>query len=64
MGEIEKEGKVLVVRRIRTTYHLEAGPDADRDTIERVLGFHADYCPVARSIRGAIEVTTDLEYVG
>ncbi len=55
---------MLVIKRIATTYHLAVGPDADRETIERVLGFHADYCPVARSIRDAIEVTTALEYVG
>jgi uncharacterized OsmC-like protein len=53
-----------VIKRINTTYHLEAGPEADRETIERVLGFHADFCPVARSVKGAIEVTTAIEYVG
>ena len=64
VGEIELDGKVLVVRRIHTTYHLAGATAEDHETIERVLGFHADYCPVARSIRDAIEVTTALEYVG
>ena len=65
MGEIEKDGKVLVVKRIHVTYQLQADPDDEqRAKIERVLGFHADYCPVARSIRDSIEVTTSLEYVG
>jgi uncharacterized OsmC-like protein len=54
---------VLVVRRIRTTYHLAGADATDHETIERVLGFHAEYCPVARSIRDSIEVTTALEYV-
>jgi hypothetical protein len=28
-----------------------------------VMGFHADRCPVARSIRDAIAVTTDIEVI-
>jgi uncharacterized OsmC-like protein len=27
----------------------------------RVLEMHADFCPVARSIRDSIEITTSLE---
>ncbi len=42
------------------TYHLKAAA-AQQETIERVHGFHADYCPVARTIRGCIEITTSLE---
>ena len=63
MGEIEKDGKVLVIKRIHVTYRLAAAEDADRETIDRVHGFHADYCPVARSIRGSIDVSTSLELV-
>lgn len=39
---------------------LKIDDAADRDTIERVHGFHAVHCPVARSIRGAIDVSTEL----
>ena len=54
-----------MVRRIHVTYHLKAYPDDEqRAKIERVLGFHADHCPVAYSIKDSIEVTTSLEYVG
>jgi organic hydroperoxide reductase OsmC/OhrA len=60
LGEIEKEGKVLVVKRIHVTYHLRLAPDK-RDVAERVLGFHADFCPLARSIRGCVGITTSLE---
>ena len=60
IGEIEKDGKVLVVKRIKQTFHLTASED-DRETIERVLGVYADSCPVARSIMPAIEVTSELE---
>ncbi len=63
MGEIEKEGRVLIVKRIHVTYHLRGVGDEQRPSAERVHGFHADYCPVARSIRPAIDITTELEYI-
>ena len=49
-----------MIRRIRTTYHLKADP-GQRETIERVLGFHADKCPVARTLRGCVAIETRLE---
>ncbi len=61
VGCIEKDGKVLVLRRVHVTYRLRA-PGADRDTVERVRAAHADSCPVARSIKGAIGVTTEVKY--
>jgi uncharacterized OsmC-like protein len=60
LGEIEKDGNVLVVKRIHVTYHLKTVPDK-RDVVERVLGFHAEYCPLARSIGGCVNITTSLE---
>ena len=59
MGEIESEGKVLVVKRIKQTFHL-AADEKHRDTIERVLEVYAASCPVARSIRESIEITSEL----
>ncbi len=59
-GEVELEGKVLVVKRIAVTYTGLQVDDADRDKVERVLAVHADGCPVARSLRGSIEITTAL----
>lgn len=59
-GEIELEDKVLVVKRIHAHYRLK-GDAVDPDVVERVNGFHADRCPVARSIRDAIEITTSYE---
>ena len=59
-GEIEKDGNVLVIRRIHVTYHLKLAPE-QRKTAERVHSFHADFCPVARSIRDCIDITTSLE---
>jgi uncharacterized OsmC-like protein len=34
--------------------------DQDAEKLQRVLAVHADGCPVARSLRGAIEITTQL----
>lgn len=53
---------MLVVRRIHVTYRLVADL-AQRATIERVLGFHADRCPVARTIGGCVDITTAVELV-
>ena len=50
----------MVVRRIHVRYHLQVDP-AYRETVERVLGFPAEFCPVARTIRGCVEITTSLE---
>lgn len=49
-----------MLERIHVRYELWIDPDADRDVIERVHAFHAEHCPVARSIAGAIEVSTEL----
>jgi uncharacterized OsmC-like protein len=59
-GEVEKEGKVLVIRRIRVRYRLNIATE-HRETAERVHGFHADYCPVARTISDCVEIETFLE---
>lgn len=63
VGEIEKDGGVLVIRRIHVTYHLRGSAPEQREAVERCLDFHVDRCPVARSIQGAIQVTTELKYV-
>jgi len=63
LGEVEKEGGVLVLRRIHVKYKLHVpNPDEVRDTVERVLEIHVDKCPVALSIKGAIDVTTEVEF--
>ncbi len=61
VGEVEKEDNVLVVRRIHVVYHLRVAPDK-RGVAERVHGFHADYCPVARTIRNCVDITTSLVF--
>jgi uncharacterized OsmC-like protein len=61
VGEIEVESKVLVIKRIKQTFHL-AADEGDRETIERVLKVYADSCPVARSVKGSIEITSGLDF--
>jgi uncharacterized OsmC-like protein len=60
VGEVETENKVLVLKRIKQTFHLTA-EEKDCEKIERVLRFYADSCPVARSIKGSIEVVSELD---
>lgn len=59
-GEVELEGKVLVLKRIKVTYTGMSVADQDAEKVQRVLAVHADGCPVARSLKGAIEITTQL----
>lgn len=59
-GEVELEGKVLVIKRIHVTYSGLDLADADRDTVQRVLDTHMQGCPVARSIGAAIDITTSV----
>ncbi|MBW3618622.1 MAG: OsmC family protein [Actinobacteria bacterium] len=62
-GEIETEGRTLIIKRIAVRYELTVDADVDRAVIERVHGFHAEKCPVARSIAGAIDVSTSYDLV-
>jgi uncharacterized OsmC-like protein len=49
----------MVIKRIHVTYHLKLQPD-QRETAEKVHGFHIDYCPVARTMKGCVDITTEL----
>jgi hypothetical protein len=51
----------LVIRRIHVTYYLKAAPD-QREAAERVHGFHADFCRVAKTIGGCVAISTSLEF--
>jgi uncharacterized OsmC-like protein len=61
VGEIETEEGVLVIRRIRVKLTLRASAE-QRETAERVHGFFAEKCPVYRSLRAAIAITTELAF--
>jgi hypothetical protein len=59
-GEVELEGSTLVVERIVVTYEEVPFDEQDRNKVDRVLAVHQDAWPVARSLRGAIEISTAL----
>ena len=48
-----------MIKRIHVLYHLKLDPP-DRETAERVHGFHKEHCPVARTIGNCVEITTAL----
>jgi len=58
-GEVERDGKVLVIKRIHADYYLKLD-SAHRETAQRVHGMHADFCPVARTLKGCVQITTQL----
>ncbi len=60
-GEIETEERVLIIKRIRVIYHLQA-PEADRETAERVHAMHQRHCPVYMSLHRAIDIRTELRF--
>lgn len=61
-GEVEKaDDGVLVLKRIHVVLRLKA-PEEARETAERVHGFYADKCPVYRSVKAAIDVTSELAF--
>jgi uncharacterized OsmC-like protein len=59
-GEIETDDGVLVIKRIKVDYRLAVSADRRADA-ERVHNIHARFCPVARSLGGAIDISTHLE---
>jgi hypothetical protein len=62
-GEVEKaEDGVLVIKRIHVVHTLRARQD-DRQTAERVHGVYANHCPLYRSVKDAIAVTSALSFV-
>ena len=61
-GEVELEGKVLVLRRIHVKLELRAAAE-HREAAGRVHGFYADSCPLYRSLKAAIAITSELVVV-
>jgi uncharacterized OsmC-like protein len=59
VGEIELEDNVLVIRRIHVRLTLKA-EEGHWETATRVHGFFADKCPVYRTLKSAIQITTEL----
>jgi uncharacterized OsmC-like protein len=53
------EDNVLVVKRIHVRLHLNS-EESHWETAKRVHGFFADHCPIYRSLKAAIQITTEL----
>ena len=58
---MELEDKVLVIRRIHVRLELRAAAE-HRQTAERVHGFYASSCPLYRTLRPAIAISTELVF--
>lgn len=61
VGEVELEDNVLVIRRIHVVLKLKTA-ESHRDTAIRVHGFFADRCPIYRTLKPAIAITTELVF--
>ena len=61
VGEVESDEGVLIIRRIHVVLRLKA-LEAQREIAERVHGFFADKCPVYRTLKPAIDITTELAF--
>lgn len=67
-GELTAEGTgtlgvdkgVIRVQAIHVAYTLAMAPGIDEAKVRRAHEVHARYCPVARSIGGCIEITSEL----
>jgi len=58
-GEVEADDNVLVLKRIHVRLHVRAEKE-QRAAVERVHVSFAGACPVYRSLRGAIQITTEV----
>jgi hypothetical protein len=61
-GEIELEERVLVIRRIHVRLELRAAAE-HREIAERVHGVFAAACPLYRTLRSAVAITTELAFL-
>lgn len=61
VGEVELDDGVLAIRRIHVVLKLKAG-ESQREIARRVHGFFADRCPVYRTLKPAIAITTELVF--
>jgi len=59
-GEVETEEDVLVIRRIHVVMRLVASHDV-KETVERVHGIYAMRCPLYRTLRNTIQLTSSFE---
>lgn len=53
---------VLLIKRIHVVHRLKAGKD-HQQTAERVHSIYAEKCPLYRSVRDSIAVSSELVFV-
>ena len=58
-GNIELDGSVLVIRHIHVTMRLQTAPE-NRTVAERVHQIYADQCPIYRTLKTSIQITSEL----
>ena len=62
-GEVEKaDDGVLIIKRIYVAHALRAVPGT-RETAERVHSVYAGKCPLYRSVKASIAVTSELKFI-
>jgi uncharacterized OsmC-like protein len=59
-GEVETEDGVLVIRRVHVAMRLVAS-EGSRETVERTHSLYAMHCPLYRTLRNAIKLTSSYE---
>ena len=62
-ADIEVDDGILVMKRIRVQYRLKGAPDDKRAAAERAHAVHARGCGLARTLEGAVEITTAIEFL-
>lgn len=61
VGEVETDDGVPVLRRIHLVAHLRA-EESQRAAARRVAASFEQRCPIYRSLRAAIDITTELDF--
>ena len=63
-GVNEMRGKVPVLTELRIHYRMRI-PEGTRETVEKILSRHQEFCPSAQTLKGAVEIswTADIEEV-
>jgi uncharacterized OsmC-like protein len=61
-GEVEQEEGVLVICRIHVLMRLVA-PDGAREKVEHVHAIYPMHCPLYRTLRNAMQLTSSVELV-
>ena len=59
-GEIETDDGVLIIRRVHVQFQLKA-PESVRETVDRVHSLYKESCPVYRTLRPAMDITSACE---